>query len=281
VVRDIVLERVEGSALSGAPNAADNLPFRRTAIMLAAWQRNVDTSVDWADPSWTAALLRLDAAQLACVRHALREASEAARTACSRALVQAAGAAAPGFDQLAQPALARGAGVATSDAVLLDTLPAARGMQVLRMRALLFRRAEARRLIDKRTRQQLSEWVGVSVDRLTQDAHAAEPPDTARLIARAGMPPLAALDAARLAIEGCALLLRDLARGDIAQAAQAPPRLQAAQRMPFALLRLALPRVLPPVPWLANIPDELDASGSARLFARLADLLPEFAWLSG
>lgn len=258
-MRDLVREQ------PGA--AAQTLPFRRAATVLNAWQRNVDTTIDWADPSWTAALLKLDAEQLERVREALQAASVAARMACSRALVRAAGVVPPDFTDLTLGATQTGA---QPNAALLDALPAECGLQVLRMRALLFRRAEVRRLIDKRTRQQLSEWVGVSVDRLTQDAHAGEPPDTARLIARAGMPPLAALDAARLAIEGCALLLRDLA-----------PSVLPTRRAPFTLLRLALPRALPPVTWLAQTPADLDAPGSARLFARLPDLLPEYPWLSG
>ncbi|CAM2159678.1 type III secretion protein HrpB4 [Paraburkholderia tropica] len=258
-MRDLARER------PGA--AAQTLPFRRAATVLNAWQRNVDTTIDWADPSWTAALLKLDADQLEHVREAMQAASVAARMACSRALVRAAGVVPPDFADLTQGAAQAGA---HANAAWLDALPAERGVQVLRMRALLFRRAEVRRLIDKRTRQQLSDWVGVSVDRLTQDAHAGEPPDTARLIARAGMPPLAALDAARLAIEGCALLLRDLA------SSVSPTR-----RVPFTLLRLALPRALPPVPWLAQTPADIDAPGSARLFARLPDLLPEYPWLSG
>jgi type III secretion system HrpB4-like protein len=295
------------AAMGGAANTAQTLPFRRAAAVLAAWQCNADTALDWADPSWTAALLRLSAAQVECMRDTLHQASDAARAVCSRSLLHAACVRPPRFDQLAQPALVRHAGherhvgLGQPNAALLDALPAERGLQVLRMRALLFRRAELRHLIDKRTRQQLSEWVGVSADRLTQDVHAGEPPDTARLIARAEMPPLVALDAARLAIEGYALLLRDLARAATPelvhpQANSLPPYgknetqrpardalavvAPAAPRVPV-LLRLALPRVLPPVQWLAAVPDELDARASANLFARLAELLPEFAWLSG
>jgi type III secretion system HrpB4-like protein len=275
-------------------NAPVDVPFMRAAAALDAYRRNLAETVRWADPSWSAALLGADDAQLAGWRAALQRASVPAVESCSRALAEAAGVRMPALDVLTQPALRQaplsasgssgltaGAGLssvsihaasaaAQPNAALLDVLPAQTGLQVLRMRALSFRRAEARRLIDKRSRSQLSEWAGVGIDRLTQDAHLADAPDTSRLAARAAMPPLAALDAAGLAIEGCVLLLRDLTT-----AGQAGPRL------PFPLLRLALPRVLPTPPWLAAVPPQLDAPGTARLFARLSELLPEWAWLFG
>lgn len=275
-------------------NAPVDLPFMRAAAALDAYRRNLAQTVHWADPSWSVALLGADDAQLAGWRAALMRASAPAVEGCSRALAQAAGVRKPPLDVLTQSALrtavprasgvSGGAGLsavsahavgqasasARPNAALLDVLPAQTGLQVLRMRALSFRRAEARRLIDKRSRSQLSEWAGVGIDRLTQDAHLADAPDTARLAARAAMPPLAELDAAALAIEGCALLLRDLATAD-----------HAGPRVPFPLLRLALPRVLPTPSWLAAVPPQLDALGTARLFARLSELLPEWAWLFG
>jgi type III secretion system HrpB4-like protein len=276
-------------------NAPVDLPFMRAAAALDAYRRNLAETARWADPSWSAALLGADAAQLAGWQAVLVWASAPALESCSRALAQAAGVRMPSLDVLTQPALrtalppasagsglaggagssaalanAAGQSAAQPNAALLDVLPAQTGLQVLRMRALSFRRAEARRLIDKRSRSQLSEWAGVGIDRLTQDAHLADAPDTARLVARAAMPPLAALDAAGLALEGCALLLRDLTTAD-----------PAGPRLPFPLLRLALPRVLPTPPWLAAVPPQLDALGTARLFARLSELLPEWAWLFG
>jgi type III secretion system HrpB4-like protein len=276
-------------------NAPADLPFMHAAAALNAYARNVAQAARWADPSWCAALLGADAAQMAHWRAAVSRASASALEACSHALVRAAGVQAPALDVLTQPAL-RPAAVSSSSAAglqnasqnvsarintaLLDVLPAAVGLQVLRMRALSFRRAEVRRLIDKRTRSQLSEWTGVGVDRLTQDAHLADAPDIALLAARAAMPPLTALDADALAVEGCALLLRDIGAGqgmNTAQVAQAAN----ATRMPFPLLRLALLRVLPTPAWLAAVPAATDALGTARLFARLSELLPESAWLFG
>ncbi|MFM0363586.1 type III secretion protein HrpB4 [Paraburkholderia sediminicola] len=251
-------------------NAPTDLPFMRVAAALDSYRRNLATVAHWADPSWSAALFGANAAQLDHWRGALERAGAAAVEACSQALADAAGVKPPSFASLTQAALKpTRAGTAQPNAVLLDVLPVRHALQVLRMRALSFRRAEVRRLIDKRTRSQLSEWTGVGIDRLTQDAHLVDAPDIARLAARAAMPPLTALDAGTLAVEGCALLLRDLGGAN------------ESTRVPFPLLRLALPRVLPTPAWLASVPEELDAPGSARLFTRLSDLLPEFAWLFG
>ncbi|ASL45441.1 hypothetical protein bAD24_I18375 [Burkholderia sp. AD24] len=284
-------------------NAPTDLPFQRVAAALDAYRRNLATVAHWADPSWSAALLGADAAQLEAWRGALERAGTAAVETCSQALADAAGVKPPSFSALTCSALKPSAsGVAQPNAVLLDVLPARRALQVLCMRALSFRRAEARRLIDKRTRSLLAEWTGVGVDRLTQDAHLADAPDIARLATRAAMPPLTALDANALAVEGCALLLRDLGSvgavhgmqdaqgmhagnagnaGNAANMGKTGQVAAEANRLPFPLLRLALPRALPAPGWLAAVPTTLDAPGSARLFARLSDLLPEFAWLFG
>lgn len=281
-------------------NTPTDLPFQRVAAALDAYRRNLASVACWADPSWSAALLGADAVQLEAWRGALERAGAAAIETCSQALADAAGLKPPSFSALTYSALKPSAsGVAQPNAVLLDVLPVRHALQVLCMRALSFRRAEARRLIDKRTRSLLAEWTGVGVDRLTQDAHLADAPDIARLATRAAMPPLTALDANALAVEGCALLLRDLGNvgaghgmhdvqgmhaGNAAQAGRSGHSGHAvaeAGRLPFPLLRLALPRVLPAPAWLAAVPAALDAPGSVRLFARLSDLLPEFAWLFG
>ena len=260
-------------------NAPTDLPFMRVAAALDSYRRNLATAAQWADPSWSAALLGANAAQLEHWRGALERAGAAAVQACSQALADAAGVKPPSFASLTQAALKpTPGGTVQPNAVLLDVLPVHHALQVLSMRALSFRRAEVRRLIDKRTRSQLSEWTGVGIDRLTQDAHLADAPDIARLAARAAMPPLTALDAGTLAVEGCALLLRDLGGTNTTSGASGANE---SARVPFPLLRLALPRVLPTPAWLASVPEELDAAGSARLFARLSDLLPEFAWLFG
>ena len=69
--------------------------------------------------------------------------------------MRAADVALPGFDSLRAP-----------NPAVLDALPVEVGLRVLRMRALLLRRAEVRRLIDKQSRRRLAHWVGVPLERL-------------------------------------------------------------------------------------------------------------------
>ncbi|OAJ61456.1 hypothetical protein A6V36_24070 [Paraburkholderia ginsengiterrae] len=244
--------------------ASTAFPFARAAAVLAAYERNAREAARWVHSSWLAAALGVDPVRLDGVRAALANAKREQSEACSLALLRALGIQAPPFDALQAPNLA-----------MLDALPPEWGLRVLRMRSLVLRRADVRRLIDKRTRTQLSEWVGVPLDRLTSGAAgttgatrtsaAANAPDTALLTARGKLPALDRLDADTLAYEGYALLMRD-------------SRSIAA---PFALLRLALPRTLPASPWLDAGGRELDADGTAQLLARLPELLPESAWSFG
>jgi type III secretion system HrpB4-like protein len=241
--------------------AATAFPFARAAAMLAAYERNAREAVRWVHPSWLAAALGVDAGRLDSLRAALASARRMHSEACSLALLRALGVQAPPFDAMQ-----------ASNLAVLDALPPEWGLRVLRMRSLILRRADVRRLIDKRTRMQLSEWVGVPLDRLTSGnagatgtTSMANAPDTALLTTRGKLPALDRLDADTLAYEGYALLMRDT-------------RSIAA---PFALLRLALPRNLPASPGLNEGGRELDAGGTAQLLARLADLLPEQAWSFG
>lgn len=235
--------------------ASTAFPFARTAAAFAAYERNAREAVCWVHPSWLAGALNVEAGALAGLRAALTTAARAQVEACSLALLRALGVQAPSFDALRAPNLA-----------VLDALPPQWGLRVLRMRSLALRRADVRRLIDKRNRMQLSECVGVPLDRLTGGTSGtANAPDITRLTARGLLPALDRLDADTLAYEGYALMTRD-ARSIAA---------------PFALLRLALPRDLPASPWLDDGGRELDAGGTARLVARLPELLPEWAWLFG
>jgi type III secretion system HrpB4-like protein len=235
--------------------ASTAFPFARAAAAFAAYERNARDAVHWVHPSWLAAALGVDAGALDGLRAALATAARAQVEACSLALLRTLGVAAPSFDALRAPNLA-----------VLDALPPQWGLRVLRMRSLALRRADVRRLIDKRNRMQLSEYVGVSLDRLTGGASgAANAPDTTRLTARGLLPALDHLDADTLACEGYALMARDAC----------------SVAAPFGLLRLALPRNLPASPWLDDGGRELDAGGTARLVARLPELLPEWAWLFG
>ncbi|MFM0315453.1 type III secretion protein HrpB4 [Paraburkholderia nemoris] len=236
----------------GAPTT---FPFARMAAAFAAYERNVRDAARWAHPSWLAAALGVAAEALEPLRTALASAGRAQIDALSRSLACVAGVQPPSLDALRSPNLA-----------VLDALPPEWGLRVLRMRALMMRRADVRRLIDKRSRQQLSEWIGIPIDRLTEGAHdTTSVPEIARLTVRSPVPALDTLDAQALACEGCALLMRDAPAG----------------AAPFSLLCLALPRDMRSPPWLHESAREFDVLGTVRLFAQLPELIPEWAWLFG
>ncbi|RZF23586.1 type III secretion protein [Paraburkholderia sp. UYCP14C] len=239
-------------------------PFARTA---AAWQRNASEAARWAHPSWWAPALDLSAAVISASFDALREALASAHAdslaACSRALLHTAGAARPRFDGLRAP-----------DPAVLDALPVDDGLRVLHMRALLWRRAEVRRLIDKQSRLRLAQWIGVRLGA----AHApvahvsANATDVALLVAHGQLPALEEMDEERLACEGYALIVRDMH-------GPAQSAMHACAPRPCSLLRLALPRDLPPWPGTSGL--ELDGSGAGLFFAQLLELFPEWEWLFG
>jgi type III secretion system HrpB4-like protein len=236
--------------------AAVAFPFARAAAALQAYERNARDAALWADRSWFATALRVETQPLERVRHALESAGRKEVDLCSRALLRAAGVLPPEFGTLLR------AGPA-----LLDCLPAQVGLRVFRMRAVRLRRAQARRLIDKRTRTQLSEWLGMPLDHLINQgsARSGNAPDIDRFAGRAQIPSLDRLDAQALSFEGYALLMRDLR-------SIAPP---------FPLLRLALPKTIPATAWLHDDAGQLDPNGTSELFALLPKLLPEWAWLFG
>lgn len=236
-------------------DAAAGFPFARAAAALAAYERNACDAARWAHPTWLTHMLRAEPYALARLHQALETVGRTSVESYSRALLRAAGVMLPDFNALCRPG-----------AALLDCLPARMGMQVLRMRAVRLRRAEARRLIEKRIRLQLSEWIGIPLDRLlSHNPQRANAPDVGRFVSRGQVPPLDKLDADELAYEGYALVMRDLR-------AIAPP---------FPLLRLALPKSVPGVGWLDEGSGATDAGGTTELFAQLAHLLPEWGWLFG
>lgn len=236
--------------------SAAAFPFARAAAALAAYERNARDAARWAHASWFASVLRIETHALDLLRQALESAGRREVDACSQALLRATGVRAPEFVAL------RRAGPA-----LFDCLPAQLGIQVLRMRAVRLRRAEARRLIEKRSRMQLSEWLGIPLDQLINQGGpvSGNAPDIARFIGRGQMPPLDSLDAQALTFEGYALLMRDLR-------SIAPP---------FPLLRLALPKTIPGTEWMQESAGDIDPSGTSELFTLLPKLLPEWAWLFG
>lgn len=244
--------------LSGADAAS------RCAAFLCAYEQNARTAIRWAHPSWLASLLaiREDAAArlAACVDLPAGHGRMDAVEACSSAMLRMLKLRMPTLDALSKPSVAR-----------LDALPPTLGLGVLRMRALQFRRAELRRVIDRYNRTRLSEWLGIPLDRLTDISRATQEPssapDIARLAVKAAVPPLETLDAEALALEGHALIKRDLG----------------AAHSPCPLLRTVLPRESHALygQWLDTVATSIDADGTAWLLANLGELLPEWAWLFG
>ncbi|OXI17845.1 type III secretion protein HrpB4 [Burkholderia sp. AU15512] len=243
------------------------VPAVRVATALDRHRENVDCVADWVHPSWIAASLGVPEAHLRDWRALLAGAPTSAAVRCSRALVRALGVTPPGFVELSQGAFASiGAAVAPQpNACLLDVAPAPLTLRIWRMRALLLRRGEVRRLIDRHAQRRLADWTGLDVDVLMRGPNTDSANDAARLAAVA-MPPLASLDAQALAIEGMLLMLRDL---------------KGAAGLPFPLSRLALPRMIDVPAWLNALPTQHDEAGTARLFRRLPELLREWAWLFG
>ncbi|WP_321926253.1 type III secretion protein HrpB4 [Burkholderia sp. BCC1998] len=272
-------------------------PFRRAAAVLAAWQRNATSVLQWAHPSWLASALAIGEADALALTRATVERSGAGAPAdtmpatgegavdsargsrahldvCSLALLRSVGLAWPELDALARPGAMR-----------LDVLPPELGLCVLRIRALRFRRGEIRRIVDKRTRTNVVQWAGVPVDVLTREMpnERAAVPDIGQMSARVPIPPIAALDGDTLALEGLALLQRDL-RSAVS---------------PCPLLRLALPRAAAGGRdgtsmaargagesrmnghWVEQVPAEVDQHGTDAVFAQLPNLFPEWAWLFG
>ncbi|QGZ65818.1 type III secretion protein HrpB4 [Paraburkholderia acidisoli] len=245
-----------------APLSTQMTPARRLAQALRAWERNARDALAWMHPAWLAHGLGLAEAEAVALARAIpRERAGA----CGLALIDNAGYALPDLDALGR----------AQHAACFDALPASAGLNVLRLRALRFRRAELRRIVDKRARASVQEWTGVALERLARETpqERASAPDIARL----AMAPLATLDADALAFEGLALIERDGrgagGTGDVAGDTRAPA---------CPLLRLALPRTPAIAPrWVAQVPREIDANGTRALIAQLPELLPEWAWLFG
>ncbi|AXK62503.1 MULTISPECIES: type III secretion protein HrpB4 [Burkholderia] len=251
-----------------APAGLDaGVPAVRVARALDCYRNNVDRVADWVHPSWIAASLGVPEARLSNWRALLANVPPGVAARCSWALVRTLGVTPPGFAALSPGGFTPvGAIVASQpNACLLDVVPAPLTMRIWRMRALLLRRGEVRRLIDRHAQKRLADWTGLDVDVLMSGPGTDSANDAARLAAVA-MPPLASLDADALAIEGMLLVLRDL---------------KSADGLPFPLSRLALPRYVEVPAWLNALPTQHDEAGTARLFRRLPELLREWAWLFG
>jgi hypothetical protein len=217
--------------------------------ILLGWQRNARSALQWLHRDWLAFALGIDGTlrAQAHIEEALAELHMRCDETCSLAVLRVLLPAPPTLDLFRIAPASR-----------LDALPIATGLQILRMLALLARRAEVRRLVDRTTRKRLAEWTGCALDELLGKAAPEAPSLADAKRARAGTRALGSLDAEELALEGLALLPR-----------------AGAQRM---LLRFALPRA----DAITASPSEDECEDAlALLRERLGPLLPEYAWLSG
>ncbi|KVM33600.1 hypothetical protein WJ54_06665 [Burkholderia ubonensis] len=223
---------------------------------MAGYQRNARTAALWADSSWISAAIGAgtdgDVPGFPALRAAVAALDERHIATVSRALLNAFNIEPPKLDVISGPQWSS-----------LDAMPVEIGVRVLRMRALLFRRMEVRRVVDRPSRMTLSEWAGMSIDSLVREHSGA--PDIALLERTLHVPPLRSLDANALSCEGLALLMRDL-RVD---------------QPPFTLLRLRFPRNITLPEWPRRIDRALDAQGSGRLLAELPEWLAEWEWVFG
>lgn len=245
-------------AASGAMRAAVPAQRARTeprlapadaAQILLGWQRNARSALQWLHRDWLALALGIE--RVTRMDEALAALRERCDEACSLAVLRVLLPTPPNLDTFS-----------IAPATRLDALPVETGLRVLRMQALLARRAEVRRLVDRTTRKRLAEWIGCPLDDLLGKAVPEAPSLTDAKREGAGTRALGSLDADALALEGLALLpVTDMHR---------------------MMLRFALPREDDAQSAVNAQPSEEECEGTfALLRERIRPLMPEAAWLSG
>lgn len=233
------------------------------AARVAAWLEQLDGNrracLDWMHPSWLPAWLRDGP-----VGDSLRGVDGA----CANALVhQLDLPSVDAFDTYAtwQTCAARDAWA--RQVLAFATLPIDGQRCLLRLRSIMFRRGEVRRIVDLARRSRLAALLGAHgtplLRWLTQLPGA---PDVATLSRTIGMPGFDSLDDDALEWEGFCLFERD---GVLANDAAAQ------------WLRRALPREFAVPMWLARCERAVDVGGSAQVLSRLPELFPERAWSFG
>jgi type III secretion system HrpB4-like protein len=224
---------------------------RRLAVLLRRYERNLRSLIDWIDPSWLAGLVPSGAVELAV--------DTAEREQLSLAVAERLGVSAPPLSSFDTKA---------SDG--LGMLEVQEVLDLCRIRALLFRRAELRSWIDRPSRERVSQWVGhdatffVRALQVMPDA-----PKVERLTRTGHAPELAALTASQLAWEGWTLFACDDRTNE---------------RGPSWLLRFALPREVDATPWIAHRSlFEQSAYGldNERVFLQLKHWFGQRTWSSG
>jgi type III secretion system HrpB4-like protein len=233
-------------------SAPADFPFASRAALLNAYEANVQSALRWVHPSWLAAALDLDAPAAESLRQALGMAAEGSIARCSLALIRTLADAVPNWVDEPAPRVA-----------WLDAAPIELGMQVLRLRAIVFRRAEMRRLIDKPSRMRLAQWAGVPLESVLGNANGA--PDIERMVRDGLLSPQHEMDAESIAQEGYRLVACE-----VPELADACP-----------LIRLALPREPAGAPRADVFARGQDPRGMGLLTSYLPTWFPEWAWLFG
>ncbi|WP_323117778.1 type III secretion protein HrpB4 [Burkholderia alba] len=211
------------------------------AAWLAGYDANLRHAADWVHASWQGALAPLV--------EAMHTHAPALRACCSQLLLRTLGQVPPPLDGFDAPA------------DRLAVLPVADALRVLRLRALLARRAELRHWIDRASRARLADWVGADAGRML--AALPDAPRARDVDRREPLTPLAQLSGDEVAWEGWCRFERE--------------RLWSASG-PMRTVRLALPRDAARPAWLERAGD--DAQG-ALLLAHLPSQYPEWTWLFG
>lgn len=224
---------------------------RRFAALIKRYERNVRGLIDWVDTSWLVGLMPPGVLELAV-------------DAPERERLSLAIAARLGVTDL--PLASFGA----KTAGFLSALDIQEALDLLRVRALLFRRGELRGWIDRPSRQRVSEWVGDDATFFVRALQVLPDAPKVERFTRAGYAPeLAALTASQLAWEGLNLFACDDAAG---------------QRGPAWLLRFALPRELESAPWLSHrhmFDESAYGADNERVFMQLKHWFGQRTWSSG
>ena len=238
--------------------ATKQSPAARAAVRLKQHERNRLDAIEWIDRSWLPGWF--DRASPSSDAMRLHD------NAC--ALANALGL--PVFDardlfdgvETGKTMAAR-----RRQSLAIAALPMRDQLRLLRIRSLVFRRAEMRRVLDLERRSRWAAMIGDDgAAHLRWLQSLADAPEMAALSRALGAPPLDALDETALAWEGYCMLVRDGALTD--DAGRTGP----------SMLRFGLPRSWTAPAWLARCERHIDASGSEQLLNRLPILFPEHAW---
>ena len=224
---------------------------RRLAALLRRYERSLRSLIDWIDPSWLAGVISPGVVELAV--------DTAERAQLSLAVAERLGVNAPPF-----------ASFNTSATDVLAMLEVHEVLDLCRIRALLFRRAELRSWIDRPSRERVSQWAGHDATFFVRALQAMpDAPKVERLTRSGHAPELGALTASQLAWEGWNLFACDE---------------RTSERGPWWLLRFALPRDLDTTPWIAHralFEERAYGPDNERVFLQLKHWFGQRTWSSG